>query len=230
MTEEPRQPGPGGVPPQPPTPPPAGYGEPTYPPSDFGQPVTGEPAPVPPGASQPGYGQPTYPPPTPPAPGNRYAGLRSFDPASVDPLDWAIVAAGVLAFLFSFFAYFSYKVTIATFSQTGTTNAWHGALAPLATLLAVGAALLLAVQLSGSVRLGFPVRLVVLAAFGLASLLLLLALFAIPGNTAGTGVLGFKIDKGHAFGYWISLLCVLAGTGLSFKRFTDTGGKLPAGR
>ena len=88
--------------------------------------------------------------------------------------------------------------------------------------------MLLAVEVLSTVRLAFPVRLVVLAAFALASLLLLLALFVIPGDTSNADVLGFSVDKGHGIGYWISLLAVLAGTGLAAKRFLDTGGKLPA--
>jgi len=241
MTEEPRQPDPGGVPPQPPTPPPVGFGEPSYPPPDYGQPGVGQPgvpganvpgvpgANVPgvPGANVPGVPQP---PPTPPPPGYRDSGPQGFNAADVNALDWAIIAAGVVAFLFSLMDYFTYKVAIATFSQKVAVTAWHGVLAPLATLLAIGAALLLAAEAIAKVRLAFPVRLVVLGAFALASLLLLLALFVMPGNTSGADIVGFKVDKGHAFGYWISLLAVLAGTGLSFKRFTDTGGTLPVRR
>lgn len=223
MTEDPRQPGSGGVPPQPPTPPPVGFGEPSYPPPDYGQPGGG----TMPGTNVPGVPQQ---PPTPPPPGYRDSGLQGFNAAEVDALDWGIIAAGLLTFLFSFLHYFTYKVTIATFSQKVAVSAWHGVLAPVATLLALGAAVLLAVHLSDSVRLAFPVRLVVLGAFALASLLLLLALFVMPGNTSATDILGFKVDKGHAFGYWLSLLAVLAGTGLSFKRFTDTGGTLPVRR
>lgn len=186
MTEEPRQPGPGNLPPEPPTPPPPGYRQA--------------------GAAQTGHGRP-----------------------DANPLDWAIIAAGAAAFIFSLFDYFTYELGIATFSQKYSINAWHGALAPLATLLAAGAAVLLAAQVIGKLQLAFPVRLVVLAAFALASLLLLLALFVMPGVSGGptAAALGVKIDKGHDIGYWVSLLAVLAGTALSFKRFTDTGGALP---
>ena len=41
-------------------------------------------------------------------------------------------------------------------------------------------------------------------------------------------VLGFKVNKGHGFGYWLILIFVLVGTGLAVRRFTDTGGKLPS--
>lgn len=250
MTEEPRQPGAGGVPPEPPAPPPSGYqqsgygqpggAQPGYPPPGGAQP--GYP---PPGAAQQGYGDPTgatpgYGPPAYGAPGdqsgmgqpgaNRPAsmgGLQGFDPKSINPLDWGIIAAGLIAFIFSTFDYFTYKITIDPFSRKGSTSAWHGVLAPFATLLVILASALLAVHLIAKLQLAFPVRLVVLAAFALASLLLLLALFVVPGNTGGLGAFGVKIEKGHGIGYWVSLLAVLAGTGLSFKRFTDTGGKLP---
>jgi len=155
------------------------------------------------------------------------AGLQSFDAKSVNPLDWGIIAAGLVALVFSTFNYFTYKVVIASFSQTASLSAWHGVLAPVATLLAVVAALLLAAQVISKEQLGFPVRLVVLGAFALASLLLLLALFVMPGNISAITMPGIKIEKGHGVGYWVSLLAVLAGTALAFKRFTDTGGKLP---
>ncbi len=256
MTEDPRQPGPDGLPPQPPTPPPAGYDNPSYPPPGYGQPTAGEPSYPPPGYSQPdhgqpgygqpvtgqpGYGQPAYPSPGQSGfgqpgvggPATGQSGAQSFDPKSVHPLDWGIIAAGVVAFIFSMFNFFTYKVEIAGFSSSKASfSAWHGGLAPIAILLAVAAAVLLAVQVISKVQLAFPVRLVVLGAFTLASLLLLLALFVVLGNTGGSaaGAFGIKIDKGHGIGYWVSLLAVLAGTGLSFKRFTDTGGKLPAAR
>jgi hypothetical protein len=222
--------------------PPAGYGQPTagdpaYQAPGYGQPTAGDPAYQAPGYGQPmagqpgvgqsGIGQPGIGQPGIGQPGAGRTGMPNFDPKSINPMDWGIIAAGVLTFIFSFIDYFTYKVEIAGFSQSASTNAWHGVLAPIATLLALFAAVLLAVELIANVRLAFPVRLVVLGAFALASLLLLLALFVMPGNTNGAEALGVKIDKGHAVGYWLSLLAVLAGTGLSFKRFTDTGGTLP---
>ncbi|HEX8095195.1 hypothetical protein [Jatrophihabitans sp.] len=281
MTEEPRQPGAGNVPPEATSQPP-GYGEPAtqpgyaqpgyaqpgydqpgypqpgypqpgfgqqppvndpgYGPPGYGQPLPGEsgvglsglgepgigqPGMGQPALGQPGFGQPVGGQPVGGRSGPGPAGLQDFDPKSVDPLDWGIIAAGVVAFIFSTFNYFTYKVEIPPFSRTVSVSAWHGVLAPIATLLAIFAAVLLAAELIAKMRLAFPVRLVVLGAFALASLLLLLALFVIPGNTGGFDVLGVKIDKGHGIGYWISLLAVLAGTGLAFKRFTDTGGTLP---
>jgi hypothetical protein len=189
--------------------------EPAYPPPGYGQ--------------QPGYGQPAdYG--QQGRSGPNVAGLQNFDPKAVNPLDWGIIAAGLVAFIFSTFSFFTYKVEVAGFSSKGSVSAWHGALAPIAILLVIFAVLLLAADVIAKVRLAFPVRLVVLGAFALASLLLLLALFVVPGDTGGLGggAFGIKVDKGHGIGYWITLLAVLAGTGLAAKRFTDTGGKLPS--
>jgi hypothetical protein len=254
-THEPQQPEPGGVPPQPATPP-AGYGDPAVSPPDFSPPVSGDPAhplvgdpayppppeygppagagpayapPGEPGVGQSGFGQPGVGvPPSPPAPGYNRPGLQGFNPQAVNPLDWGIIAAGVVALIFSTFGFYTYKVSFSGFSQSDSVSGWHGGLAPIAVLLALAAAALLAVEVLGVARLTFPVRLVVLAAFALASLLLLLALFVVPGNTGGAGALGISVNKGHGIGYWITLLAVLAGTALAAKRFTDTGGKLPA--
>ena len=245
MTEEPRQPGNGDWAPPPPPGGQPGYGQPSgyeqpgyqqpghgqqssldgvaYAPPAYGQPLSGEP-----GIGQPGIGQPGIGQPVAGQPASGVAGLQNVDLRSVDPLDWGIIAAGLVAFVFSTFNYFTYKVAIGTFSKTFSVSAWHGALAPIATLLASFAALLLAAQVIAKVQLAFPVRLVVLGAFALASLLLLVALFVTPGNTGNFDVVGISIDKGHGVGYWVSLLAVLAGTALSWKRFTDTGGTLPA--
>ena len=71
----------------------------------------------PPGSRQPsGYGQPTgY---GPAAEASQLAGFgpgreATFDATSVDLLDWLAMGVAVLAFIFSFFAYFSYQATSA---------------------------------------------------------------------------------------------------------------------
>ena len=154
--------------------PPPAYGQ--QPPPDYLPPAAAGPAYAPPGGTRGGpaaFAQPGV--------GSGGRARRRFDPKTVDPLDWGIIGAGVLAFLFSLFDFFTYKVSFAGFSRSGSTNAWHGGLAPIAILLALAAAVLLAVEVVAKVRLAFPVRMVVLGAFALASLLLLLALFVVPG-------------------------------------------------
>jgi hypothetical protein len=223
------------------------YGAPPVPPA-VPPPVAGYPpaqgdyaAPPPAGYQQPPVDQPTagYPPAVPPpAAGNRSMGgfdpanLQNFDPKSVNPLDWGIIAAGVVAFIFSLFAFYTYSVSVSIAGLSSTSgsvswSAWHGFFGWFGVVLALIGALLLAVQLIAKMTFAFPVRTVVLALFGVATLCLLLALFVVPGNTGGSGLFGVHVNKGHGFGYWICLLAVLVGTGLSVKRFLDTGGKLP---
>ena len=139
----------------------------------------------------------------------------------------------MVAFIFSLFAFYTYSVSISIAGLSGTSrsvswSAWHGFFGWFGVLLALVAAMLLAAQLIAKVTLPFPVRTVVLALFALATLCLLLALFVVPGNTGGSGLFGVHVNKGHGFGYWVTLIAVLAGTGLAVKRFIDTGGKLPS--
>lgn len=62
-------------------------------------------------------GQPPGPPPPPSQPPGSYrppagGGAAKFDPKTVNPLDWGILAAAVLAVIFSFFKYYSYKANL----------------------------------------------------------------------------------------------------------------------
>lgn len=220
-----------GAPPVPPAVPPPVSG---YPPAqgDYAAPPAGyEQAPADPAAA--GYS------PAAPAAGSgrQYGGfdpknLQGFDPKTVSPLDWGIIAAGVVAFIFSLFAFYTYSVSISiaglsTTSRSVSWSAWHGFFGWFGVLLALVAAILLAAQLIAKMTLPFPIRTVVLALFVLALICLLLALFVVPGNTGGSGLFGVHVNKGHGFGYWISLIAVIVGTALAGKRFADTGGRLP---
>ncbi|MCU1688991.1 MAG: hypothetical protein JWN20_919 [Jatrophihabitantaceae bacterium] len=172
----------------------------------------------------------TYQPPPPP-PGSPYpagppgpGGGPAFDPKTVNPLDWGIIAAGVLTLIFSFFPY--YKASYSGFgvTQSASFNGWHG-LTWLGTILAFAAAALLAVELfkPGTVKLPIPTRLAVLGAFAIAFLTILLGLVWVPVDTGGID----GIDKGHGIGYWLSALAVIAGLVLSVLRLKATGGSLP---
>lgn len=194
------------APPPPPPPPPPG-GQPNQP---YGAP----PPAVPPAGAQ--WGNP----PGYPQPGS------GFNAKAVNPLDWAILGAGLLAFLFSFVSYYSYTVSIAGFSSaTGTWNAWHGFFGWFAMLCAVvGSAAVGLAVFAPQVRLPVANRLAGLAAYALATLSVILALFLIPspGGFDGPG-----LSKGHSIGYWISLIVIIAGLVLSLMRLQQTGGQLP---
>jgi len=234
---------PGYTPPPAYTPPAPGTEAPAAQPAAPG-PVAGQPA----GGQYPPPGAPAdYPPPPsattyqeqPPAqPGGFHAAatgfgydrtaLQNFNPSSVNPLDWGIIAAGIVAFIFSLFKFYKYTVTIGPISTSGTVSAWHGFFGWFGVLIALLTALLLAAELIARMQFPFPTRLVVLGGFVIALICELLALLIVPGDTGGAnGEFGIKIDKGHGFGYWITLIAVIAGTALAYKRFADTGGKLP---
>lgn len=239
---------PAGYPPPPADyPPPGGYGPPPgyAPPPEFGAapsgyapppgytpPPDGYAAPPPPGgyAAPPppaGYpsAQPGQPAPGWPAPGG--AGTAAaFDPKTVDPMDWAIIAAGVLAFIFSTFSYYTASVKVAGIgSSTGSESAWHGFFGWFAALLALGGAAVLALEFfAPQVKLPFPGRLLTTGLFAVATLSVLLALIVVPITTSFAGI---DIDKGHGIGYWLSLLVIVAGLVLSVLRLQATGGSLP---
>ena len=195
--------------------------------------MTFQPPPPPPG------GTPPPPPPSGqpgqwgPPPGGGYPQQQrpggSFDPKTVNPLDWGIVAAGVLAFIFSLFDYYTISVSLGRGFGTsdGSVSAWHGFFGWFAALLALVGAALVAVSLfAPQVNLPVPARLAGLGAFALATLCVIIALFVIPDGGAGD-IPG--VDTGHGFGYWASLVVVLAGLVLSLMRFQQTGGQLPGG-
>jgi hypothetical protein len=215
-----------GTPPVPPAVPPAAGYSPSQ--GDYAAPPAGYQPPAEPPVA--GYGQP---PAAPAAGGRPLGGLQGFDPKTVSPLDWGIIAAGVLAFIFSLFSFYTYSVSVsiaglASSSSSTSVSAWHGFFGWFGALLALVAAGLLAAQLIAKLTLPFPIRTVVLALFGVATICLLLALIVVPGNTGGSGLFGIHVNKGHGFGYWVTLIMVLVGTGLAVKRFMDTGGKLPS--
>jgi hypothetical protein len=188
--------------------------------------MTFQPPPPPPPQGPPPQGPPPGPPgqwgPPPGGPPSRPGG--SFDPKTVNQLDWGILGAGALAFIFSFVSY--YTVSIKGFGGEGSENAWHGFFGWFAMLLAVIGSAVIAMELfQPHVKLPFPNRLIGLAAYALATLCVILALFIIPIDDGGLS----EVDTGHGFGYWISLIVIIAGLVLSFMRFQQTGGQLPIG-
>jgi len=184
------------------------------------------------------YGGPQSQQPTPSKP--------AFDFSSINPLDWGILAAGLVAFIFSLFSYYDYEpagrlkqacdarggLAVASGVCDGIGNsAWHGFFGWFGVLLALAGAIALAVALfAPTVRLPFPIRLLTFGAFALAALFTLLALIVPDGTYNGITIPSDdpSIDAGHGFSYWIVLIAVLAGVVLSYLRYTQTGGDLAA--
>jgi hypothetical protein len=202
----------------------------------------------PPPSSPPGGAPP--PPPgqwNPPPGGGGYpqgGGGAGFDPKNVNPLDWSALAAGLLAFIFSFISYYTADVSLSGScpgaAQSALDNedlpsasAWHGFFGWFGTLLAVVGAVLIAIAIfAPQVKLPVPARLAALGAFALATLSTILALFITPGGSASSGDIGLgschvEGSVGHGFGYWASLVVIIVGLVLALMRFQQTGGQLP---
>jgi hypothetical protein len=126
-------------------------------------------------------------------------------------LDLGIIAAGVLAFIFSLFPYYTFNYKGLGGIGGGSISAWHGFFGWFAVLLALAAAVLLTLPLLG-VRLAIPTRLAALGAFAVATLFTLLALFVDPANGGGV------VDIGRGFGYWATFIMVIAGLVLCVMR------------
>jgi hypothetical protein len=211
--------------PPPQQPPPTGY-QPPQPPPGYAapQPPPGYAAPQPP----PGYAQqppPGYPPAGYQQPAGPSSTAISFNPAAVNPMDWAILGIGFLAFIFSFFAYYTASASFGGISVSASENAWHGFFGWFAALVALASAALIAVELfMPNMKIPFAVRLGSLIGFAVATLSVLLALAVIPDSD---GAAAAGVDTGHGFGYWISLVLIIAGLVLSVLRLKATGGRLP---
>ncbi|MCW2494426.1 hypothetical protein [Jatrophihabitans sp.] len=172
---------------------------------------------------------PQGPPPPPPGnwgppPGQPPAGGGSFDPKSVNSLDWAILGAGVLAFIFSTFSYYTVSASYAGYTSSGSESAWNGFFGWFAALLAViGAAAVALTLFQPNVKLPLPNRVISVLAFGLATICVILALFVYPGNVPDLK----GLDRGHGFGFWISFIVIIAGLVLSLMRAQQTNTALP---
>jgi hypothetical protein len=137
-------------------------------------------------------------------------------------LDWAILGIGVLAFIFSFFDWYSFSEGGFSVSE----NAWHGFFGWFAALCAIAGAALVALALfMPQFKMPVANRLAGLGLFALATVCMILAIFITPsynGIDVPSGV-----DKGRDFGFWVSLILVIAGLVLSLMRLQQTGGTLP---
>jgi hypothetical protein len=148
-----------------------------------------------------------FTPPSAPQP----AEPASFDPTAVTRSEWAILAAGVLALLCSFFDYYT-SVSV---------SAWHGLFGWLGALAAFGGAAVVAAQLFGKLpaTLPLPAPRLALSGFGIGTLCVLAAFFVHPGD----GYYGVGFHAGHGFGYWLSLVAIVSGLVLCYRRSASTG-------
>ena len=209
------------------------YQEP--PPSD--EPTPAGSAPPPPPPEEPAAPPPPPPPaadpaPPPPAAASSGSGMTADQFRSTvqgaNPYDLGIIGAGVLAFLLSFFPFYTVSISgglgLGGLSDSG--SAWHGFFGWFAVLVALAASALLALRLFGIQVLDASMtRLAVLGGYGLALLCMIVAFFVTPGpDCQGIKACEDAVDFGRGFGYWAILIIVVGGLVLSFMRkdATDT--------
>jgi hypothetical protein len=103
-------------------------------------------------------------------------------------------------------------------------SAYHGFFGWFAVWVALAGAVVVALSMFKIVSLPMPVHQIAAGAFGLALVCLILALFITPGGDACSGASGFGVscNTGHGFGYWLAVLAVLAGLGLSVMRMRES--------
>jgi hypothetical protein len=174
---------------------------------------------------------PPVPPPAAPSAGTSSSSSYQFDAdqaraafQGAHKFDLGIMAAGVIAFLAGFMPFYKLSVNVAGFGGSGSWSAWHGFFGWFAVLVALGGAVVVALSLLNVVRLPAPTHQVAAAAFGLALVCLILALFVNPLPSCD-GVPG--CSTGHGFGYWLALLVVLGGTVLSVMRMRESTAMRP---
>ncbi len=148
--------------------------------------------------------------------------------ASAHKLDLAIVVAGVVAFLGSVMPFYTVSVNVMGLSSSASISAWHGFFGWFGVLAAlVGSGLVLVHVLGAGGRLPIPARTGALVAYAVATACLVVALFVHPaGSCDDVEGLGLdvcdSIDLGRGFGFWLTLLAVLAGLVLAWLRRRET--------
>lgn len=188
--------------------------------------MTFQPPPPPPGDNPP-------PPPPPGQWGPGQGGAQSFDPKTVNPLDWALLGIGALVFLFSFFAY--YTVDVGAFSDS--TGAWHFGsgtfIGWFAFILGLAAAVIVALGLfMPAVKLPVANYVAAIGLFAASAVLYILGFFVIgPDDSQCLGNSqcenAFDDAFGFGFSYWASLILVIAGAVVALMRAQQTGAQLP---
>jgi hypothetical protein len=226
-------------------PPGSAPGQPGYdpPPGGAAQPPPGGAYPPPPSSYQPpqqgyeqgGFGQPTqYGAPTPqygPPPSQYKAPGSGPNLAAIHWMDWTILGAAVFAFIFSFQSFYTGSATYDLGGQAihGSDNesAWHGFFGWFAVLLTLAAAALIALDLLlPHVTLPQPNRLLALVALAVALLFMIIAGFVTPG--VGNVPSYVHASFGRGWGYWLTLLLIIAAGVLCYLRYQETGGDLAA--
>jgi hypothetical protein len=154
--------------------------------------------------------------------------MAEFDVKRVTPLELAGSGAGALAFIVSFFPWYSYD-----FEGIGgaSASAWNsGFLAWFAVMLLMGAGVVVLLPHFGVQVARLP--LIWLSLAGAATVFILIRWLTLPddGGLGDLGILGGPgIESGAGFGLIIGLILALVSTAAAFLRFRAAPKPAPGG-
>ena len=144
--------------------------------------------------------------------------------ASAHKFDLGVIGAGAVAFLGSLLPFYTVSFETLGLSSDASYNAWHGFFGWFAVLAALaGSGLVLAHLLGVGGKLPIAARTGALIAYAVAVAAMVVALFVHPSGSCddveGVGAnVCDSIDLGRGFGFWLTLLAVLAGLVLAWLR------------
>lgn len=149
--------------------------------------------------------------------------MESSDFRQLGRNDQGILAAGVLAFIASFFPYYGASVSAGGFHGSASTSAWHS-YATLALLLVIAATVVAAVQVFARESLpqaNLSWNFIVLALSALGTLLLVIRSFTLDHGSVGGFSYGLK------WGAYVLMILCLVQTAFAFLRMRASGDAMP---
>ena len=161
---------------------------------------------------------PPPPPPPPPAGGGFDANAALNEFKGADPLDLAVVGAGALALILSFFSsFYTVGVSFGGYSAgSGGISAWHGFFGWAGVLLLLAAAAVTALKI---LKIAVPNEEIIVVAAAVGGLLfVLLALLVDPVSTYGV------VKIGHGWTYWLTLILAVVSGGVTGMKFAKARG------
>jgi Family of unknown function (DUF5336) len=137
--------------------------------------------------------------------------------------DQGVLAAGVLAFIASFFPYYGASVNAGGFHGSSSTSAWHS-YATLALILVIAATAVAAVQLFSPTSLpqtSMSWNFVVLALSAVGTLLLVIRSFTLDSGDIG------GLSYGLRWGAYVLMILCVVQTVFAFLRMRAAGEAMP---
>ncbi len=145
------------------------------------------------------------------------------DSTKAGTLDWVVVAAGLLAYISSFFPWYRTRVSVLGIDRSAVANAWNagiGAWLPVLLLVVAGGVVLASTM---GVRLPASKWLITLGLSALAFITILLRWVTYPDATGTRGDLDnvdvdglFAVSTGAGFGLYLGLTAAIVAVVASF--------------